>query len=152
MTTQTNQGETARETAFLNQQDCFNNTQTEQESKGSSLIRLYKPYVSCNAFEHIVQGDSVSPKLVDGDIVAVEPELSPIEGDYVVAEIAGDVIIRQMTKKADEWWLAPTNQAYAGMETPVSEANIMGVVNYILPPLTILRRPVASDGSTGGEA
>lgn len=64
------------------------------------------------AFALMVLGDSMAPEFVDGDIIIIEPEGLASDGSYVLAQLDGDWIFRQLRRDGDGWLLAPLNPAY----------------------------------------
>jgi SOS-response transcriptional repressor LexA len=64
------------------------------------------------AFALMVLGDSMAPEFVDGDIVVIEPEGLATDGSYVLAELDGELIFRQLARAGDAWQLRALNTAY----------------------------------------
>jgi len=68
---------------------------------------------SSRAFAVRVIGDSmIGAHVVDGDLVVVEPERTPLEGDVVLALIGGAHTIKQLRWHGPRWDLHPANPAY----------------------------------------
>lgn len=93
----------------------------------------------------------MSPKLADGDVVAVDPEVSPLDNDYVLAEIVGEFVIRLFIRVDDDGWLIPIHPANASMKTPQSEAKLIGVAVALLPPIKFFLRENAAKAHQIGE-
>lgn len=120
----------------------------EQKSNHSMILWAGNLPVSDRAFGYIVQGDSMSAKLIDGDVIVVDPEVEQKHKSFVLAEIADDRVIRQLWEEAGEWWLIPSNPAYANLKKPLSETKIIGVVVAKIPQPTMF---VHSDSNASGE-
>ena len=60
----------------------------------------------------MVLGDSMAPEFVEGEIIVVEPDGHVDGGSYVVAQVAGEWIFRQLVRGAAGWQLRPLNPAY----------------------------------------
>ena len=64
------------------------------------------------SFALMVLGDSMAPESVEGEIIVVEPDGHVDGGSYVVAQVAGEWIFRQLVRGAAGWQLRPLNPAY----------------------------------------
>ncbi|MBK6334796.1 MAG: S24 family peptidase [Betaproteobacteria bacterium] len=64
------------------------------------------------SFALMVLGDSMAPEFVEGEIIVVEPDGHVDGGSYVVAQVAGEWIFRQLVRGAAGWQLRPLNPAY----------------------------------------
>ena len=75
------------------------------------------------SFALMVLGDSMAPEFVGGEIIVVEPDGHVDGGSYVVAQVAGEWIFRQLVRGAAGWLLRPLHPAYPGVDlddlTPV---------------------------------
>jgi SOS-response transcriptional repressor LexA len=62
-----------------------------------------------------VRGESMLPDFREGDIIIVDPDLSPRSGDFVVAVVdaTGEATFKRYQKKKDGEVLMPLNQDYA---------------------------------------
>lgn len=60
---------------------------------------------SGEAFALMVLGDSMAPEFRDGDIVIIEPEGLARDGSFVLADVNGEVIFRQLRVHAPGWTL-----------------------------------------------
>lgn len=91
---------------------------------------------SKDAFCLLVNGESMRPSLLDGDIVAVDPAVSPKPGDVVVAIHAGAEEATLKRYKAiglnefgnEVFELVPDNPLYASYRSDKSNIQIIGVV------------------------
>jgi DNA polymerase V len=64
------------------------------------------------SFALLVQGDSMAPEFVDGDVIVVEPEGLAADGSYVVAQVAGEWTFRQLVAADGGWQLRALDPAY----------------------------------------
>ncbi|MBK7590635.1 MAG: S24 family peptidase [Betaproteobacteria bacterium] len=75
------------------------------------------------SFALMVLGDSMAPEFVEGEIIVVEPDGHVDGGSYVIAQVAGEWIFRQLVRGAAGWQLRPLNPAYPAVDlddlTPV---------------------------------
>lgn len=59
-----------------------------------------------------VLGEDMAPEFRDGEIIVVEPGGAVKDGSYVLANLAGEWIFRQLRRDdAGAWWLRATNPA-----------------------------------------
>lgn len=78
-------------------------------------------------FALMVLGDSMLPEFAEGEIIVVEPEGLARDGSYVVAQLDGEPILRQLVSRQGRWWLHPLNPRYPDAELAGLEA-VRGVV------------------------
>lgn len=64
------------------------------------------------AFALMVLGDSMAPEFVEGDIIIIEPEGLATEGSFVLAQLDGEWIFRQLARTGEAWELRPLNPAW----------------------------------------
>jgi len=84
----------------------------------------------CSALEPYalqVIGDSMAPEFWDGCIVIVEPGGAARHGSFVVADCAGDTLLRQLQVEGGKRLLKPLNADYPVIEM-TGECNIRGTV------------------------
>jgi len=93
---------------------------TELDSFGKGCAEL-------EPFALRVLGDSMAPEFWDGCIIIVEPRMGAQNGEYVVAEYAGDTHFRQFVIEAGKSFLKPLNDAYPAIEI-TGPLNVRGVV------------------------
>lgn len=74
-----------------------------------------------------VEGDSMEPDFPPGMLLIVEPEMSPLPGDYVIARNGGGATFKQLTRDGNDWFLKPLNPRYPIKPLP-EDAVIIGVV------------------------
>lgn len=78
-------------------------------------------------FALMVLGDSMAPEFVEGEIILVEPEGLATDGSFVLAQLEGEWIFRQLAKQGDAWRLQALNPAYPATEIP-DLAAVKGVI------------------------
>lgn len=66
-----------------------------------------------NVFALRISGDSMSPRIMDGDIVLVHQQENANDGDIVIAMVDGEVTCKMLKKNAYGVTLVPFNAAYA---------------------------------------
>lgn len=66
-----------------------------------------------NVFALRISGDSMSPRIMDGDIVLVHQQENANDGDIVIARVDGEVTCKVLKKNAYGVTLVPFNAAYA---------------------------------------
>lgn len=81
-----------------------------------------------------VHGDSMlsdtNNSFPEGSILIVEPEMEPIEGDYVIAKNAqGQTTFKQLVNDSSEFYLKPLNPSFP--TEPLGSAQIIGVVREV---------------------
>ena len=64
------------------------------------------------AFALMVLGDSMAPEFLEGEVIVIEPEGLAADGSYVLAQLEGEWIFRQLARRGDAWELRPLNPAY----------------------------------------
>ncbi len=62
-----------------------------------------------------VAGDSLEPRICNGDIIVVKETQEAVTGDYVVFSFAGDIGCKKLQMDEDGISLVPTNLAYSPM-------------------------------------
>jgi SOS-response transcriptional repressor LexA len=108
-----------------------------QPAKNKGMIPHKDAQITQNTFVFIAQGDSMSPLINAGDACYVDPEKKAIHKNIVLAEIAGDIVIRQLWIEAGDTMLIPTNKQMQDLKKPLQTAKIIGVVTmgHTIPPL-----------------
>lgn len=84
--------------------------------------------VRAHTFALRVEGDSMEPDFPQGYILFVEPEASPLPGDYVIAKNGDAATFKQLIRDGNDWYLRPINPRYP--VKPLGEATIVGVVKF----------------------
>ena len=64
------------------------------------------------AFALMVLGDSMVPEFEEGEIIIIEPEGLATDGAYVLAQVSGEWIFRQLRRAEGAWLLKALNPAY----------------------------------------
>ncbi len=79
-------------------------------------------------FALMVLGDSMVPEFVEGDVIIIEPEGVATDGSYVLAQLDGEWIFRQLVRGGESWQLRPLNPAYPSADI----ADLSGVKGVII--------------------
>jgi DNA polymerase V len=79
------------------------------------------------AFALMVLGDSMAPEFVEGDVIIIEPEGVAADGSYVLAQLDGELIFRQLVRSGEAWQLRPLNPAY-----PSADITDLSVVKGVI--------------------
>ena len=78
-------------------------------------------------FALMVLGDSMEPEFREGEVILIEPEGLATDGSFVLAQLAGEWIFRQLVKQGKAWQLRALNPAYPAAD--ISDlAAVKGVV------------------------
>jgi DNA polymerase V len=78
-------------------------------------------------FALMVLGDSMIPEFSEGEVIVVEPEGLVTDGAFVVAQLDGEWMLRQLVRQADAWCLVALNPAYPPIPIPDPDP-VRGVV------------------------
>jgi DNA polymerase V len=70
------------------------------------------------AFALMVLGDSMAPEFLEGEVIVIEPEGLAQDGSYVLAQLDGEWIFRQLARLGTAWQLRPLNPAYPAAVIP----------------------------------
>jgi DNA polymerase V len=70
------------------------------------------------AFALMVLGDSMAPEFLEGEVIVIEPEGLAKDGSYVLAQLNGEWIFRQLGRCGAAWQLRPLNPAYPATVIP----------------------------------
>jgi SOS-response transcriptional repressor LexA len=87
--------------------------------------------------EHVfalrVEGDSMVPDLLPGDVLLINPEraFSNFHGGIGIVKIDGDYKIRNVWKRGDNYLLEPSNKAYESEVIPVTGTIIYKIETQI---------------------
>ena len=74
---------------------------------------------SCSAREIFALralGDSMIPEFEHGTVIIIDPEAVVKDGSYVIAQIDGEYIFRQLMIRDDKYYLQPLNDLYETIE------------------------------------
>jgi SOS-response transcriptional repressor LexA len=66
----------------------------------------------------MVLGDSMEPEFLEGEVILIEPEGLATDGSFVLAQVGGEWIFRQLAKHAGGWRLQALNPAYPATDIP----------------------------------
>ena len=78
-----------------------------------------------------VQGESMHPRVLNGDVVVVAPNLEPYNGQVVVTRVngEGEVTLKEFQRDGETILLVPENKAFqTKVFRPGSDLKIVGVV------------------------
>lgn len=67
---------------------------------------------AAEAFALMVLGDSMAPEFLEGEVIVIEPEGLAQDGSYVLAQLDGEWIFRQLVRRGEAWELRALNPAY----------------------------------------
>lgn len=85
---------------------------------------------ACSAaepFALMVLGDSMEPEFSEGEVILIEPEGLATDGSFVIAQLAGEWIFRQLARHGPGWRLQALNPAYPAADIPNLDA-VKGVI------------------------
>ena len=85
----------------------------------------------CNENESFalrVLGDSMSPEFPDGSIIIIDPSNDAKDGDYVIAEVDGEFIFRQLHIEEKRYLIKALNPGYPDIDI-TDMKNIKGVIS-----------------------
>ncbi|MDP1646992.1 MAG: S24 family peptidase [Rubrivivax sp.] len=77
-----------------------------------------------------VLGDEMAPEFKAGEIIIIEPDGALKDGSFVLAQLGGEWIFRQLRRRGDGWALLALNPARADLaELPLPDlAAVRGVI------------------------
>jgi len=73
---------------------------------------------SAEPFALMVLGDSMAPEFLEGEVILIEPEGLTIDGSFVLAQLNGEWIFRQLARQTSGWRLQALNPAYPAADIP----------------------------------
>ena len=73
---------------------------------------------SAEPFALMVLGDSMEPEFLEGEVILIEPEGLATDGSFVLAQLAGEWIFRQLIRHGAGWRLQALNAAYPAADIP----------------------------------
>ena len=82
---------------------------------------------SAEPFALMVLGDSMAPEFLEGEVILIEPEGLATDGSFVLAQLNGEWIFRQLVRQASGWRLQALNPAY-----PVADSPDLGAVKGVI--------------------
>ena len=74
-----------------------------------------------------VLGDSMVPEFPDGAIIIIEPTTNAQDGDYIIAEVNGEFIFRQLHIEEGRYLIKALNSGYPEIDI-TDQKNIKGIV------------------------
>ena len=82
---------------------------------------------AAEAFALMVLGDSMEPEFREGEVILIEPEGLATDGSFVLAQLDGEWIFRQLAKQGEGWQLRALNPAY-----PAADIADLGAVKGVI--------------------
>jgi DNA polymerase V len=82
---------------------------------------------AAEAFALMVLGDSMEPEFREGEVILIEPEGLATDGSFVLAQLGGEWIFRQLAKQGEGWQLRALNPAY-----PAADIADLGAVKGVI--------------------
>lgn len=79
-----------------------------------------------NTFALKINDDIMRPVFEPGSIAIIEPSLSPVPNDYVLAKDGTEATLKKLIKDGPDWYLQPLNPQYPTKDA--SKFDIVGVV------------------------
>lgn len=79
-----------------------------------------------------VKGDSMSPRIMDGDLLLVQPQNTAQDGDLVIALIEGEATCKVLRHNAYGVTLVPFNAAYAPFVYTGSQAEDLRIIGKVV--------------------
>lgn len=79
-----------------------------------------------------IKGDSMSPRIMDGDIVLVKKQESAEDGDLVIAEIDGEATCKVLKRSHGSVMLVPFNAAFAPFVYTGQEAEDLRILGKVV--------------------
>lgn len=79
-----------------------------------------------------IKGDSMSPRIMDGDVVLVHPQDHAEDGDLVIAEIEGEATCKVLKRSAYGVTLVPFNAAYTPLVYSKAQAEEMRILGKVV--------------------
>ena len=85
-----------------------------------------------NVFALRIKGDSMSPRIMDGDVVLVHPQDHAEDGDLVIAEIEGEATCKVLKRSAYGITLVPFNAAYTPLVYTKAQADDLHILGRVV--------------------
>lgn len=81
-----------------------------------------------------VDGDSMQEaNILDGDILVIDRELTPFEGDVAICYINGEFTVKRLQRIKGTLYLVPANKEFKAIEiTEGDDLTIWGIVTYCI--------------------
>lgn len=93
---------------------------------------LYTDDVSSGLFALKIKGDSMSPRIMDGDVVIVHAQSTAEDGDLVIAEIEGEATCKVLKRSHGSVMLVPFNAAFAPFVYTGQEAEDLRILGKVV--------------------
>lgn len=79
-----------------------------------------------------IKGDSMSPRIMDGDVVLVHPQDHAEDGDLIIAMIDGEATCKVLKRNAYGVTLVPFNAAYTPLVYSKAQAEEMRILGKVV--------------------
>ena len=80
------------------------------------------------SFALMVLGDSMAPEFAEGDVIVIEPEGLATDGAFVLANVEGEWMFRQLVAREGGWRLA----ALDGITPPIDLPDLAAVRGVVI--------------------
>jgi len=84
------------------------------------------------AFALNVKGDSMAPKIENGDVVIVSPKLEPHSGDICVVRVSGEDTLKKIKFEGNYVHLIPLNPSYEPLTVKKKDVNFVWKVVKVI--------------------
>ena len=84
------------------------------------------------AFALNVKGDSMAPKIENGDVVIVSPKLEPHSGDICVVRVSGEETLKKIKFEGNYVHLIPLNPSYEPLTVKKKDVNFVWKVVKVI--------------------
>jgi repressor LexA len=84
------------------------------------------------AFALSVKGDSMSPRIEDGDVVIVSPKLEPRSGDICVVRVSGEDTLKKIKFEGNYLHLIPLNPSFDPVTVKTKDVNFVWKVVKVI--------------------
>ncbi len=87
-------------------------------------------------FVRVSGASMVDAGIHDGDILVVDRSLEPTKGKIVIAVLDGQLAVKRLVKKEEDFYLFSENDDYENLKiNPESDFRIWGVATYVIHQL-----------------
>jgi SOS-response transcriptional repressor LexA len=98
-----------------------------------SAIPVMRHLAKENRFVTRMHGNSMEPRIHDGDLILVDYSKEPLSGDTVIALVNGAAVVKKFMRQDEQIVLKATNQEYPDIEIKeIDQFQIAGVVLRIV--------------------
>jgi transcriptional regulator with XRE-family HTH domain len=90
-----------------------------------------------NSFRTIAIDKANHPDIEPGDSLIIDPEQTPLPGDYCLVVFSNDLILRRYRPRRDHVELVPYNSDFETVVVPVDEVEVIGTMTERVKPRRI---------------